>query len=241
MTLKKTKWTAYEKLIQKVNASTILKPFPLAMLIIAAAFLAIPSYGLNNKDTTSLYSTCDDTYKQMIDYSRPGKHHQLLADLVGTWTSKGKHFNFIDSVKSEVALEFSTTVVRKSFANGRYFIVDIISEGKLEMPIQDGKMKEVKFQGLEIEGYDNVKKKFVKSAIGNHLNSGIPVIEGVYDSTTKTITFDSVNEMVPGLRIKERMLFIFQDKDHYKLEYYLEENVKFRLGSEINFTRVKGK
>ncbi len=51
-------------------------------------------------------------------------------------------------------MEYSGTIVRKSFANGRYFIVDVTSDGKLEMPIQDGKMKEVKFQGIEIEGYD---------------------------------------------------------------------------------------
>jgi hypothetical protein len=109
------------------------------------------------------------------------------------------------------------------------------------MPIQDGKMKEVKFQGLEIEGYDNVKKKFVRSSIGNHLNSFIVAYEGTYDSTTKTITFDSEFELIPGMKTKDHFCFIFIDKDHYKWEVDQEEKGKYRRGSEIEFTRIKGK
>jgi hypothetical protein len=77
----------------------------------------------------------------MLNYSRPGKYHQLFADLVGTWYSKGRHFNWVDSVTSTVALEFSATVVRKPFAHGKYFIVEITSDSTLEAPIQDGKME----------------------------------------------------------------------------------------------------
>ena len=35
------------------------------------------------------------------------------------------------------------------------------------------------------------------------------------------------------------MLFIFIDKDHYKREYYEEQNGKYYEATEINFTRVK--
>ena len=70
------------------------------------------------------------------------------------------------------------------------------------------------------------------------MGSGIPVVEGIYDSTTKTITFDSETEFAPGFKIKEHLLYIFQDSNHYKWEYYQEENGKFRKGTEINFTRI---
>jgi len=136
-------------------------------------------------------------------------------------------------------LEYSGTVVRESFANGRFFIVNVTSDGKLEMPIQDGKMMEVKFQGIEIEGYDNVKRKFVRSSIGNHLNSFIASSEGAYDSTTKTITFDSELELIPGMKTKDHFRFIFISKDYYKWEYDQEEKGKYRRGSEIEFTRVE--
>ena len=205
------------------------------------AFLFSLFAQVNSDSTVSVYSANADSYNQMLDYSRPGKYHQLLADLVGTWSSKGRHFNWVDSVTSTVAIEFSANVVRKSFANGRYFVVDIISDGTLEMPIQDGKMKVERFKGLEIEGYDNVKKKFIRTAIGNHLYSSILTHEGTYDSSTKTISFTSEFEPLPGTKTKDNFLFIFIDKNHYKWEYYQEENGKLKLGTEINFTRVTGK
>ena len=240
MTLKKINQIGCK--INKGNRFNILKKCSSLVLIMITVFITGPLLAQTNKDTTtSVYSASEDTYKQMLDYSRPGKYHQLLADLVGTWTFKGRHYEWTDSVTSKVSLEYSGTVVRESFANGRYFIVNVTSDGKLEMPIQDGKMKEVKFQGFEIEGYDNVKKKFVKSSIGNHLNSFIAASEGTYDSTTKTITFDSEFELIPGMKTKDHFRFIVIDRDYYKWEVDQEEKGKYRRGSEIEFTRVKGK
>lgn len=207
-----------------------------------AVFIGTISVAQKNNDSiTSVYSAGEDAYKQMLDYSRPGKYHQLLADLVGAWTFKGRHFDWVDSVTSRVSLEFSGTIKRESFAHGRYFVVNIISDGNLEMPIQDGKMLETKFHGIDIEGYDNVKQRFIRSSIGNHLNSCIVVAEGAYDSTTHTITFESEYEPVPAKKIQDHFLFIFVNKDHYRWEYYQRENGKYRKGSEIEFARIKGK
>ena len=86
-----------------------------------------------------------------------------------------------------------------------------------------------------------MKKKFIKSAIGNHLYSFISEYEGMYDSTAKTITFESEFEPVPGTKTKDRFLFVFMDNDHYKWEYYQEEKGKFRLGTEITFIRSTAK
>jgi len=242
MTLKKTNWTNREALIQKAAIVAILKSWSLVLLVIGAVFFTIPSFAQEKKDSTaSVKSPIDNAFNEIMEYSRPGKNHALLADVVGTWSVKGKHFNWTDSVTNTVAMEYSVTVVRKSFANGRYFISDVTSDGKLQMPIQDGKMKEVPYQGVEIEGYDNVKKKFVRASIGNHMLSGIPVSEGVYDPATKTITFDEEIEMAPGQNIKQQLRFIFIDKDHYKWEGYRQDNGKFRLETEMNFTRVSGK
>jgi uncharacterized protein DUF1579 len=182
-----------------------------------------------------------DFFTQMIDYSRPGKYHAMLAELVGTWTFKGRHFDWVDSVTNKISLEFGGTIVRKSFADGRWFIVNVTSDSTLEIPIQNGKMRKGKFQGLELEGYDNVKQRFVRTVIGNHLSSGLFVPEGVYDSTSNVITFDSESELVPGVKSKDHLLYLFFDKDHYKWEAYMDQNGKYRLASEINFTRVKGK
>ena len=216
----------------------MLKIFTLIIPFILSALITTQTFSQNKKDS---FANVGDRSEQILDFSRPGKHHQILANLVGTWTFKGHHFNWVDSVTSTVALEFSGTVIRKPFANGRFFIVDVISDSTLEMPIQDGKIKKAKFQGLEIEGYDNVKKKFVKTSIGNHFGSGIAVAEGLYDSTTNTITFDSETEFAPGMKEKDHLLYVIRNKDHYKWEYYLKQNGKYRKGTEINFTRIAGK
>jgi hypothetical protein len=229
------------------SLENISKIFTSVMLLISGLALAVnPTFAQEKRDSTVTEEEAfrqmeENAYKQMIEYSRPGKNHQLLADLVGTWTFKGRHLSWVDSVNSTTSLEYSGTIVRKSFAHGRFFVSDVISDGMLEMPIQDGKMMEAKFQGVEIEGYDNVKKKYIKTTIGNHFGSGIPVIEGVYDPSTRAITFDFEMELAPGMKTKDHFLLIFIDNDHYKYEYFRDQNGKYRLESEINFTRVEGK
>lgn len=228
--------------VDKTGSSITAKKILSFILTVMALFISTSTMAQKYKDTiTSVYSAPEDIYKQMLDYSRPGKYHQLLADLVGTWTFKGRHYQWTDSITSNISMEYSGTIVREPFANGRFFIVNVTSDGKLEMPIQDGKMKEVNFHGLEIEGYDNVKRKFIRSSIGNHLNSFIVSAEGSYDSTTKTITFDSELEPIPGMKTKDHFRVILVSKDFYKWEYDQEEKGKYRRGSEIEFTRVKGK
>ncbi len=206
--------------------------------IILSALITIPTFAQIQKDSSA---NEDDTYNKMLDYSRPGKYHQLLAELVGTWTFKGGHFSEDPNPDSnKVVFKLNGTLVRKSFANGRFFIVEGAG-GKLQMPIQDGKMKEVNAKYIETEGYDNVKKKFLLTFINNHIGSDISFSEGDYDSTTKTITFNSENELVPGRKTQVRELFIIFNKNHYRLEYYNEQNGMYIKATEIDCVRVKGK
>jgi hypothetical protein len=64
---------------------------------------------------------------------------------------------------------------------------------------------------------------------------------GSYDSTSRTITFEGETELVPGMKKKNHFLFIFINKNHYKWELEEEDNGKYRIASEMYFTRVKGK
>ena len=237
----KTK-TACCKVIPKMNGAYILKTFLSITVIVMAAFFSTSVFAQNDKDTSksNLTSNGDDLGQQMFDYSRPGKFHRVLSDLVGTWTFKGRRFP-LDPDSSKVKFDLFGSHVRKSFAEGRYFIVDMTmgdSLHKVPIPIQDGKMKEVIGKGISIEGYDNVKKKFVQTSITNHIGSDIVFWEGTYDSTTKTITFNSEQEIVPGMKDEIRELLIMHDKDHYTLEYYHKENNDYVKDTEIILTRV---
>lgn len=109
------------------------------------------------------------------------------------------------------------------------------------MPSQDGEMKEANFQSKEIEGYDNVKKKFIRTLIFNSSGSAIVFFEGTYDSTIRTITYDTEMELVPGIKTKLRIVYIFHDKDHYQWEFFNEQNGKYIKFHEFSFTRVKEK
>ena len=75
--------------------------------------------------------------------------------------------------------------------------------GKMQMPGEDGKMKDMQFKGMGVEGYDNVKKKFVSSWIDN-MGTGIQFSEGTYDPATKTFTYTSEIEMMPGMKTPVR-------------------------------------
>jgi hypothetical protein len=115
----------------------------------------------------------------MIEYSRPGKYHQLLADLVGSWTFTGSHFDWVDSMTSKVGIKLSGTAVRKFFAKGRFFIVELTTDGKIQLPVQDKKMIEGYGKGIQTEGYDNVKNKYQISYINNHIGSGYGILKAL--------------------------------------------------------------
>jgi len=175
----------------------------------------------------------------ILDYSRPGPHHQLLADLVGTWTFQGKFYSGNSNPDSnKVVGEFSGTLVRKPFGDGRFFIVEWTG-GKIQMPVQDGKMKEAASQRIEIEGYDNVKNKFVFTYINNHIGSGIVLAEGYYDSTAKTIVYTWNDEQIRGKKFRVREHFIILGNEQYKMEYYREQDGKVFKATEITCTKSK--
>ena len=85
--------------------------------------------------------------------------------------------------------------------------------GKMQMPGEDGKMKDMQFKGMGIEGYDNAKKKFVSSWIDN-MGTGIQFSEGTYDPATKTFTYTSEIEMMPGMKTPVREVIKVPDNNH---------------------------
>src|SRR6266404_5043703 len=85
--------------------------------------------------------------------------------------------------------------------------------GSMQMPGEDGKMKTMQFKGMGMEGYDNVKKKFVASWIDN-MGTGIEFSEGTYDPATKSFTYTSEMEPVPGMKTAVREVIKIADNNH---------------------------
>ena len=190
--------------------------------------------------TTSL-SAQSKKDSSALDYSHPGKYHQLLAGLVGEWNFKGKQFSVHPNPDSnKVVREYGGRVVRRSVMNGRFFLVELAG-GKTQIPVQDGKLIEDTVRDMTTEGYDNVKRKFVQAFINNHVGSGIIYFEGTYDPATNTIYYETEVEGLPGVKRKRYLHFIFHDNNHYTAEYYWERDGKKIKSNEQDCVRVTGK
>jgi len=127
------------------------------------------------------------------------------------------------------------TATRKTVMGGRYVVMDVT--GKMQMPDETGKMKDMQFKGMGTEGYDNLKQKFVGSWIDN-MGTGIQFSEGTYDPATKTFTFNMEMEMMPGMKTPVREVLKITDKDHMMLEWYENRGGQEKKTMEIAYARA---
>jgi hypothetical protein len=171
--------------------------------------------------------------KQMIEMSKLNENHKLLESMNGNWNYTIKFWMNLDP--NAPPQESKGTASRKSVMGGRYFVMDV--SGKMQMPGEDGKMKDVQFKGMGLEGYDNVKKKFVASWIDN-MGTGIELSEGTYDPATKTFTFNLEMEPVPGMKSQVREVLKAADNNHMTLEWYENRGGEEKKTMEINYTRA---
>jgi hypothetical protein len=171
--------------------------------------------------------------KQMMEMSKLNENHKVLADMNGSWSYTIKMWMNPDpNAKPQ---ESKGTATRKSAMGGRYAVMDVT--GKMQMPGEDGKMKDMQFKGMAVEGYDNVKKKFVSSWIDN-MGTGIQFSEGTYDPASKTFTFTSEVEMMPGMKTPVREVLKMTDKDHMMMEWYENHGGQEKKTMEIAYTRA---
>jgi hypothetical protein len=171
--------------------------------------------------------------KQMMEISKLNENHKLLGDMNGNWNYAIKMWMAPDpNAKPQ---ESKGTATRKSAMDGRYVVMDVT--GKMQMPDQNGKMKDMQFKGMGVEGYDNVKQKFVSSWIDN-MGTGIQLSDGTYDPATKTLTYTSEIEMMPGMKTPVREVIKLTDKDHMMLEWYENHGGQEKKTMEIAYTRA---
>jgi hypothetical protein len=168
----------------------------------------------------------------MAEMGKPGPNHKLLADGVGTWNYTVKFW--MDP--SGPPMESTGVAVVKAIMDGRFFVGD--HSGKMQMPGPDGKMVDMEFKGMGIEGYDNAKKKFISSWVDN-MGTGIMNSEGDYDAGTKTITYRAEFSPIPGVKTRIRETVQLEDKDHHKFQMYEDRGGKEVKTVEITYTRQR--
>ena len=169
--------------------------------------------------------------EMMTEMGKVGENHKLLGSMAGSWTYIAKMW-MDPSGKPQ---ESKGTSTRKAIMDGRYYIAE--HTGKFKMPGPDGKMQDMNFKGMAIEGYDNVKKKFVSSWVDN-MSTMIMNSEGTYDAATKTFTYNAECEMMPGKTTKIREVIKIVDNDHHVFEWYDNMHGPEAKTMEISYTRA---
>jgi hypothetical protein len=207
--------------------------------LLAAALITVPSFAQGQTPSPAASPAAAsgqpsqaEMMAKMMELSKTGENHKLLADMVGRWTYTVQMWMAPGAPPSK-----STGVaVRKATMDGRYFVMDVT--GKMQMPGPDGKMKDMTFKGMGIEGYDNVKEKFVGTWLDN-MGTGIMMSEGTYDPATKTFTYTGEMEPMPGMKTKVREVLKIVDNNHHTFEWYEDRGGQEAKTMEINYTRKK--
>lgn len=170
--------------------------------------------------------------EQMAELSKLNENHKLLSSFDGDWDYTVKMW--MDGNTSAAPQESKGIATRKTIMDGRYVTMDV--NGTMQMPGADGKLTDMPFHGMGLEGYDNVKKKFVASWIDS-MGTGIESSEGKYDPATKTFTYLMEMEPMPGMKTKAREVLKIVDDTHMMLEWYETQHGKEKKTMEINYTK----
>lgn len=157
------------------------------------------------------------------EYMTPGPIHQMLAKNVGEWKTEIKMW--MDPSQPPTTAE--GTAVCEALFDGRYFQTKHTSTF-MGMP----------FNGVDLTGYDNAKKKIFSSWIDN-MGTGLMYLEGTYDEATKTTTLIGTTQDPLGKEVKIREVIKIIDDDNTFFEMYDTRDGKEVKSMEMKLVRKK--
>ena len=163
--------------------------------------------------------------EMMQKLAAPGEHHRKLEPFVGEWSLAVKY-----RMEPEGEWEESPSSSKVSWMfDGRYIREDV--EGEM--------MEGMKFKGLGITGYDNLKQKYVSVWLDN-MSTSLMTSEGTCDESCKVFTFmgEQIDPM-SGKTMKERTVLRVLNNDRHVMEMYMTgpDGKEFK-SMEIIYTRV---
>ncbi len=142
-----------------------------------------------------------ELWKQM---ATPGAPHKLLAGLAGSWTTKTKEW--MDPTKP--ATESEGTAEIRPLMDGRFIFQEY-----------HGQMMGQPFAGIGIDGYDNMKKKYV-TAWMDSMGTGIFIMEGTAGGDGNTITLKGSHPEPGGGQMHHRAVWKIVDTNNQVFEMY---------------------
>jgi hypothetical protein len=134
----------------------------------------------------------------------PGEPHKLFATLAGSWATTTKEW----MEPGKPAIESSGTAEMKMLLDGRFLYQEF-----------NGQMMGQPFNGIGIDGYDNLRKKYV-TAWMDSMGTGIFMMEGTAGADGKTITLRGSHPEPGGGKMTHRAIWKIIDANNQTFDMY---------------------
>ena len=154
----------------------------------------------------------------------PGERHKQFAALAGSWTTQTKEW----MEPGKPPTESTGTAEMKMLLDGRFLYQEY-----------HGQMMGQPFNGIGIDAYDNLRKKYV-TAWMDTMGTGIFIMEGTASLDGKTITLKGSHPEPGGGQMSHRAIWKLIDADHQTFEMYgAHHGQQETKMMEITYTRSK--
>ena len=152
----------------------------------------------------------------------PGEPHKLFATLAGSWTTTTKEW----MEPGKPPTESTGTADMKMLLDGRFLYQEFTSQ-----------MMGQPFSGIGIDGYDNLRKRYVTAWIDT-MGTGIFMMEGTASADGKTITLKGQHAELGGGQMTHRAVWKIVDGNTQTFDMYgTHQGGKEMKVLEITYTR----
>ena len=195
-------------------------------------FISVTSIGLCLVLAASIAMAKDKKHEKEMDpqammemyqkLAAPGEPHKLFASLVGSWTTTTKEW----MEPGKPPTESTGTAEMKMLLDGRFLQQEFNSQ-----------MMGQPFSGIGIDGYDNLRKRYVTTWIDT-MGTGFFQMEGTASADGKTITLKGRHEEPGGGHMTHRAVWKIVDSNTQTFDMYgTHQGGKEMKMLEIAYTR----
>jgi hypothetical protein len=179
------------------------------------------------KDKTTTPPSQEELTAAMIKLASPGPEHAALNPLAGSWKTTVKSFFGPAGPVSQPQVT-EGTCDRNWAMGGRY----LVSSYK-------GAFNGMPFEGMEVLGYDNMKKQYVSSWMDNMGTGIMQSWGGAMDPATKSFTLTGSAPDPSGKEMTMREVTNIVDGNTYTMTMFATMGAQEQKVMEITYTRVK--
>jgi len=167
------------------------------LLIVASPVMAKDKKAEKQMDPQAMM----EVYKKL---ATPGEPHKLFASLAGSWETKTKEW----MEPGKPPTESTGSAEMKMLLDGRFLYQEF-----------NGNMMGQPFSGVGIDGYDNLRKRYVSTWIDT-IGTGIFQMEGMASADGKTITLKGQHAELGGGQMTHRAVWKIVDSNTQTFDMY---------------------